>query len=185
VSRTQVPDLSLAEQRYLEALQRWRSQEGAYALEQGSKPQTLAYGLTDSPAGFAGWIVEKFRAWSDCDGEVERRFSKDELLTHIMIYWVTHTIRSSFGYYREVTTPTLKRPPTQRIEVPTAFACFPKDIPGSTPPRSLAERYMRVERWTQMPRGGHFAALEEPELLVEDLRAFFRPFRALSGSQAG
>jgi pimeloyl-ACP methyl ester carboxylesterase len=176
------PDPSEAEQRYLGAQQRWFSQEGAYGMVQGSRPQTLAYGLNDSPVGLAGWIVEKFRAWSDCDGEVERCFSKEELLTNIMIYWVTQTIRSSFGYYRELNTP--KPPSGQHIEVPVGFARFPKDIPA-IPPRELAERYLRIERWTQMPRGGHFAALEEPELLVEDLRAFFRPFRAPTGPQAG
>jgi pimeloyl-ACP methyl ester carboxylesterase len=169
------PDPSEAEQRYLEAQQRWFLQEGAYGMIQGSRPQTLAYGLNDSPVGLAGWIVEKFRAWSDCDGDVERCFSKAELLTNIMIYWVTQTIRSSFGYYRELNTP--KPQSGEHIETPTGFASFPKDIPA-IPPRELAERYMRIERWTQMPRGGHFAALEEPELLIEDVRAFFRPFRA-------
>jgi pimeloyl-ACP methyl ester carboxylesterase len=172
------PDLSEAEKRFLGAQQMWFFQEGAYAMIQGSKPQTLAYGLNDSPVGLAGWIVEKFRAWSDCDGNVKRSFSKDELLTNIMIYWATQTINSSFGYYRDMNTPKLQ--PGQHIEVPTAFARFPKDIPGIDPPRELAERHLRIERWTQMPRGGHFAALEEPELLAEDLRAFFRPFRATS-----
>jgi len=171
----QQPDLSEAERRYLGAQQGWFFSEGSYGMIQGTKPQTLSYGLNDSPAGLAGWIVEKFRAWSDCDGDVERRFSKDELLTNIMLYWVTQTIRSSFGYYRD--TMTSKIQPGQHIEVPAAFARFPKDIPGIDPPRELAERHLRIERWTQMPRGGHFAALEEPELLVEDLRAFFRPLR--------
>jgi pimeloyl-ACP methyl ester carboxylesterase len=92
-----------------------------------------------------------------------------------MLYWVTQSIRSSFGYYRDMMAPKIQQ--GQHIEVPAAFARFPKDIPGIDPPRELAERHLRIERWTQMPRGGHFAALEEPELLVEDLRAFFRPFR--------
>jgi pimeloyl-ACP methyl ester carboxylesterase len=175
------PDLSEAEQRYLGAQRGWFFQEGAYGMIQGSKPQTLAYGLNDSPAGLAGWIVEKFRAWSDCDGDVERSFSKDELLTNIMTYWVTQTINSSFSYYRDMNTPKLQ--PGQHIEVPAGFARFPKDIPGIDPPRELAERHLRIERWTQMPRGGHFAALEEPELLVEDLRTFFRSFRAGSARQ--
>jgi pimeloyl-ACP methyl ester carboxylesterase len=170
------PDLSEAEQRYLGAQQGWFFQEGAYGMIQGSKPQTLSYGLNDSPAGLAGWIVEKFRAWSDCDGDVERSFSKDELLTNIMIYWVTQTINSSFGYYRDMNTPKLQ--PGQHIEVPAAFARFPKDIPGIDPPRELAERHLRIERWTQMPRGGHFAALEEPELLAGDIRAFFHELKA-------
>jgi pimeloyl-ACP methyl ester carboxylesterase len=171
----QQPDLSEPERRYLGAQQGWFFREGSYGLIQGTKPQTLSYGLNDSPAGLAGWIVEKFRAWSDCDGDVERSYTKDELLTNIMLYWVTQTIRSSFGYYGDMMTPKIQ--PGQHIEVPAAFARFPKDIPGIDPPRELAERHLRIERWTQMPRGGHFAALEESELLVEDLRAFFRPFR--------
>ncbi len=170
------PDLSEAEQRYLGAQQKWFFQEGAYTMIQGTKPQTLAYGLNDSPVGLASWIVEKFRAWSDCDGDIEKHYTKDELLTNIMIYWVTQTIDSSFGYYRNV--PKLQT--GQHIEVPAAFARFPKDIPGIDPPRELAERHLRIERWTQMPRGGHFAALEEPALLAEDLRTFFHPFRTAS-----
>jgi microsomal epoxide hydrolase len=169
------PDLSEAERRYLGVQQGWFFQEGAYGMIQGSKPQSLAYGLNDSPVGLAGWIVEKFRAWSDCAGDVERRFSKDELLTNIMIYWVTQTINSSFGYYRDMNTPKLQ--PGQHIEVPAGFARFPKDIPGIDPPRELAERHLRIARWTQMPRGGHFAALEEPALLAEDMRAFFHDLK--------
>ena len=171
------PEQSEAEKRYLSAVRQWRMQEGAYGMLQKTKPQTLAYGLNDSPAGLAGWIVEKFRSWSDCDGDVERRYSKDELLTNIMIYWVTETINSSVRTYYEAThnmTSLLK--PGQRVEAPTGVAIFSKNL--SSPPREWAERSVRVERWTQMPRGGHFAALEEPELLVEDLRAFFRPLRA-------
>ena len=165
--------LSEAEQQYLGAGQQRFFQEGGYIMIQSTKPQTLAYGLNDSPVGLAAWIVEKFRGWSDCDGDVERSYSKDELLTNIMIYWVTETINSSIrGYYEETHAPSLK--PGQRIDVPVGMALFPKDNP---PPRELAERSLRVERWTQMPRGGHFPALEEPELLAEDLRAFFRPLR--------
>ena len=173
---TDQQELTLAEKQYLGAQQEWFFSEGAYNMIQGTKPQTLAYGLNDSPVGLAGWIVEKFRAWSDCDGDVERSFSKDELLTNIMIYWVTQTINSSFAYYRDMSTPEeLQR--GKHIEVPAAFARFPKDIPGVNPPRELAERHLRIQHWTQMPQGGHFAALEEPELLAEDLRASFRPFR--------
>lgn len=173
---TELPDLSEAEKQYLSAVQQWRMQEGAYAMMHSTKPQTLAYGLNDSPVGLAGWILEKFRAWSDCDGDVERRFSKDELLTNIMIYWVTETINSSVRMYYENAhmSPPLK--PGQHIEVPAGVALFAKDI--LLAPREWAERSLRVQRWTQMPRGGHFAALEEPELLAEDIRAFFRPLRA-------
>jgi len=169
------PDLSDAEQRYLDAVRDWSAREGAYMMLQSTKPQTLAYGLTDSPAGLAAWIVEKFRAWSDCGGDVERRFSKDELLTTIMIYWVTETVTSSVRlYYENRGIPPLD--PEQRIDVPAGVAIFPKDL--ALPPRAWRERSLRVERWTEMPRGGHFAAMEEPALLVEDLRAFFRPLRA-------
>ncbi len=123
-------------------------------------------------------MVEKFRAWSDCNGEIETRFSKDELLTQIMIYWVTQTINSSIrSYYKDL---AMLQPlsPGQHIEVPAGFARFPKDLPpGVHLPRELAERHLRLTRFTQMPRGGHFAALEEPELLVEDIRAFVRPLR--------
>jgi len=169
------PDLSDAERRYLAAVQDWSAREGAYRLLHATKPQTLAYGLTDSPAGLAAWLVEKYRAWSDCDGDVERRFSKDELLTAIMIYWATGTINSSVRlYYENSHAPSLT--PEQRIEVPAGVAIFPKDL--ALPPREWAARSLRVERWTEMPRGGHFAAMEEPDLLVEDLRAFFRPLRA-------
>lgn len=169
------PDLSDAERRYLDAVRDWSAREGAYMALQATKPQTLAYGLTDSPAGLAAWIVEKFRAWSDGDGDVERRFSKDDLLTTIMIYWATGTINSSVRLYYE-NRRIAPLTPEQRSDVPAGVAIFPKDL--ALPPREWAERSLRVERWTEMPRGGHFAAMEEPDLLVEDVRAFFRPLRA-------
>jgi len=166
--------LSTEERAYLEAGQRWQMDEGAYALIQGSRPQTLAYGLSDSPVGLAAWLVEKFRAWSDCDGDVERRFTKDELLTHITLYWVTGTINSANRLYYEAR----RHPPRDsgRIAVPTGAAIFPKDLVPA--PRAFGERFFDVRRWTEMPRGGHFAAWEEPELLADDLRAFFRPLRS-------
>lgn len=166
-------NLSQAEQQWLAAGQQYFFQEGAYVMIQSTKPQTLAYGLNDSPAGLAAWIVEKFRAWSDCDGDVERSYTKDELLTNIMIYWVSETINSSMrAYYEESHNPSLQ--PGQRIDVPVGMALFPKDNP---PPREWAQRSFNLHRWTEMPHGGHFAALEEPVLLVEDLRAFYRPLR--------
>jgi pimeloyl-ACP methyl ester carboxylesterase len=169
--------LSEAEQKYLNASQSWSIQEGAYAMVQMTKPQTLAYGLNDAPVGLAAWIIEKFRVWSDCDGDLERSYSKDELLTNIMIYWATQTINSSIrGYYEEAHKPSLQS--GQRIDAPAGLAIFLKDIPPDLPPpRELAERSLNVQRWTEIPRGGHFAALEEPELLAEDIRAFFRPLR--------
>lgn len=173
-------NLSEAEQRYMETIEQWSQQEGAYALLQSTKPQTLACGLNDSPIGLAAWIVEKFRAWSDCDGEVERRFSKDELLTNVMVYWVTQTIHSSIRtYYENAHTPSPLKP-GQRISVPAGLALFPQEI--NLPPREWVERILHVQRWMSMPRGGHFAALEEPELLAGELRAFFRPLRPATGS---
>ena len=174
--RTFVPpgDLAAEEQHFLQALQQWQLAEGAYVRAQLTKPQTLAQGLADSPAGLAAWLVEKFQAWSDCHGQVENRFSKDELLTNLMLYWGTNTIGSSFSpYYQREAKPQGLGAPV--IQVPTGFALFPRDI--MPPPRALAERFYNVQQWTQLPRGGHFAALEEPELLVEDLRTFFRPLR--------
>ena len=157
---------------YRAEMARWVRDESAYSITQGTKPQTLSYALNDSPVGLAGWIVEKWRAWSDCDGDIERSYTKDELLTNVMIYWVTQTINSSVRLYRENRGEFGR---TGRIETPTAVAMFPKEI--SHPPRSLVERGYNVQRWTEMPRGGHFAAMEEPGLLVEDVRAFFRGLR--------
>jgi microsomal epoxide hydrolase len=159
---------------YLRDLQQWIAEETGYQAIQGTKPQTLAYGLTDSPVGLAAWIVEKFRSWSDCGGDVERRFSKDELLTNVTIYWATGAIGSSFWpYYDRLHT---RWPlPDGRIDVPTGYAAFPREI--VRPTRARAERQFNIQRWTPMPAGGHFAALEEPEALVADVRAFFRDRR--------
>jgi len=160
---------------YLDDLAVWLREETGYQWIQGTKPQTLAFALTDSPAGLAAWIVEKFRTWSDCGGDVERRFSKDELLTNVTLYWVTGAINSSFWpYYARYHAPW-PIADGQRIEVPTAYAAFPKEI--VRPPRSWAERVYNIRRWTVMPAGGHFAALEEPQALVNDLRSFFRELR--------
>ena len=156
--------------------------EGAYAMIQGTRPQTLADSLNDSPAGLAGWMVEKFQRWSDCEGDVERRFTKDELLTNITTYWVTETIGSSILPYYDFTHAGALRWMMEKAKewtgsskVPTGFALFPKDLPH--PPRRWAERFYNVQHWAEMPRGGHFAAMEEPELLAQELRAFFRPLR--------
>jgi len=144
-----------------------------YMAIQSTKPQTLAYGLTDSPAGLAAWLVEKYRTWSDCDGDVERAFTRDELCTILTVYWVTGTIGSSIRMYFETDGPGRKLPV---VEVPTAHAQFPKEVVRT--PRPWAEaRYRDIVRWTVQPRGGHFAAAEEPGLLVEDVRAFFRDQR--------
>ena len=167
-------DLSEAEKKYLEGGQKWSTTEGGYAVLQATRPQTLGYAVNDSPAGLASWIVEKFYRWSDHDGNLETRFSKDELLTNITLYWVTETINSSFRLYYEAqhTPPT---PSPKYVEVPTGAAIFPKDLIPA--PREYAERFFNIQRWAEMPRGGHFAALEEPQLLAEEIRAFFRPLR--------
>ncbi|OGK89161.1 MAG: multidrug MFS transporter [Candidatus Rokubacteria bacterium GWC2_70_16] len=167
--------LAEEERAYLEEARRWQREEAGYQWIQGTRPQTLAYGLTDSPAGLAAWIVEKFRAWSDCGGEVERRFSKDDLLTNIMLYWVTGAINASFWPYWENRHTPWRPTPDDPITVPTGYADFPREL--VRPPRALVERAFNVRRWTTMQAGGHFAALEEPEALVEDIRAFFRDLR--------
>jgi microsomal epoxide hydrolase len=155
--------------------QRFLNEETGYQRIQGTKPQTLSYALNDSPAGLAAWIVEKFRTWSDCDGEVERRFTKDDLLTNIMLYWVPETANSSCRLYCE-TMRSGKFPPKDfRVDVATGCAIFPHEL--IRPPRRWVEKMYNVARWTVMPSGGHFAAMEEPQALVEDLRAFFRPLR--------
>ncbi len=164
--------LSAAEQAFIAEADRWRREETGYQWIQGTKPQTLAYGLNDSPAGLAAWIVEKFRSWSDCQGNVERRFTKDQLLTNIMIYWVTQTINSSTRLYYEARHHPWRPAPNTRIEAPTGVAIFPAEM--VRPPREWAERVYNVRRWTEMPSGGHFAAMEEPALLAADVRAFFR-----------
>jgi microsomal epoxide hydrolase len=166
------------ERAYAQFLEQWSFAEGAYMMVQGTKPQSLAYALNDSPTGLAAWIVEKFRTWSDSDGDVEKRFTKDELLTNITIYWATETISATMrGYYEgfHAQSGNWGKPQgPQQLDVPVGLALFPKDAPA---PREMAERFFNVQRYTEMPRGGHFAALEEPELLAEDLRAFFRRFR--------
>ena len=152
-----------------------RSERG-YQQIQSTRPQSLSFGLNDSPAGLAAWLVEKFRAWSDCGGDVESRFSKDQLLTNVMVYWVTGTIASANRlYYESRHGGAGASLPAGYVPVPMGYARFPAD--GFKPPRSWVERRYDVRRWTEQPRGGHFAAMEEPDLLVEDVRAFFAELR--------
>jgi pimeloyl-ACP methyl ester carboxylesterase len=156
-------------------LDHWLREETGYSSIQGTRPQTLAYALSDSPVGLAAWIVDKFRAWSDCGGNVETRFSRDELLTNIMLYWVSGAIGSSFWpYYARQHEGWLLPPRT--VSAPMGYCSFPKDI--LHPPRALAEQaFSDIQRWTVQTSGGHFAALEEPQALAADIRAFFRPLR--------
>jgi pimeloyl-ACP methyl ester carboxylesterase len=155
------------EQAFLDAVEAWNSAEGAYMHQQQTRPMTVAYGLADSPAGLLGWLVEKYRAWS------AHQPSDDFVLTQASLYWFTNTISSSFRPYYEYARGLVT--PVERVTVPTAVAVFPSD--NDHPPRSWAERSYHVTRYTRMPRGGHFAAHEEPELLAEDLTAFFRTLR--------
>jgi pimeloyl-ACP methyl ester carboxylesterase len=163
-------DLSEAEQLFLKEAERFRSLEAGYQAIQGTKPQTLAYGLNDSPVGLAAWIIEKFRTWSDCGGDVERCFSKDQLLSNVSIYWFTETIGSSIRLYCEQFRRPWRLAAGEKVEVPTALAVFPREI--LRPPRSWVERLYNLKRWTAMASGGHFAAMEQPEALAADIRAF-------------
>ena len=163
------------EQKFLDELKIWLKEEMGYQWIQGTRPQTLAFGLSDSPAGLAAWIVEKFRAWSDCEGDVESVFTKDHLLANISLYWFTGAIGSSFWpYYARMHGPWPI--PEGGVKVPTGYAAFPREI--LRPPRSMAEKmYTDIRRWTAMPRGGHFAAMEQPEALAREIVEFFRPLR--------
>ena len=163
--------LSEAERDYLRDLQRWTDAEGGYSHIQGTRPQTLGYALTDSPAGLAAWIAEKFRVWSDCDGDPYTCYTRDQLLTNIAIYWFTNTAASSLRIYKSRTLSQPQLAAGERIQVPFGHARFPKEI--FRPPREWAERIYNVVHWTEMPKGGHFAAMEQPRLLADDIHAFF------------
>jgi pimeloyl-ACP methyl ester carboxylesterase len=140
-------------------------------MVQGGAPDAVAVGFNDSPAGLAAWLVEKYRRWSDCDGEVERRFSKDDLCDFLTMYWATGTIGSSMRLYAAEAGDRWRLAPGERIEMPAAVVDFPAEIMRA--PREWAERiFSDLRRWSEMPRGGHFAAFEEPELLSADLIEF-------------
>jgi pimeloyl-ACP methyl ester carboxylesterase len=169
-------DLTPEERAWFDGAAAWGATEGAYGAIHRTKPQTAAVGLTDSPAGLAAWIVEKLRAWSDCAGDIERCFSKDEILTNVMIYWLAGTIGSSMRMYGvNAAIPAAQH--ARRVEVPSGFSLFPGDI--VRPPRAWLERTANVVRVTEPARGGHFAPFEQPELYAEELREFFRPYRTV------
>jgi pimeloyl-ACP methyl ester carboxylesterase len=157
------------------AMRHFAREESGYANLQSTKPQTLGVGLNDSPAGLLAWIVEKFRAWSDCDGQPERVFSRDQLITNVMLYWVTQTITSSTRLYWELQHSGPGERAPEFVAVPTGIARYPKEPIRF--PRAWVERRYNVTHWVDMPRGGHFAAMEQPELFVQDLRSFFRTVR--------
>ena len=165
------PPLSDEEQRWLAAAQKWRTRDGYHVIVQSAAPDALAPGLHDSPAGLAAWLTDKYRRWSDCDGELERRFSDDEVCDFLTLYWATGTIASSLRLYAAEARDRWRLGPQERIAVPAAVADFPAEI--VRPPRAWTERQLSdLRRYTVMPRGGHFAAFEEPELLADDLLAF-------------
>jgi pimeloyl-ACP methyl ester carboxylesterase len=166
--------LSPAETRYLAQSEAWWGREGGYKAIQSTRPQTLGYGLNDSPAGLAAWIVEKWRSWGDSGGDVESRFSRDFLLTTVTLYWVTRSIVSSTRDYYDNRWHAVTIGPDDFVSVPTAIAGFTHEFaPEGEPPREWVERLYNVCRWTPMPRGGHFAPVEEPMLLATDIAAFF------------
>jgi len=167
--------LSERETEGLAAMAEFMEEGAGYQAIQGTRPQTLGYGLNDSPAGLAAWIVEKFHAWSDCDGRVENRFSKDQILANITLYWVTGSITSSTRLYCETRRAGRFGPLPEKIKVPTGCAIFPREL--FRPPRRWAEAAYNVVHWSEMDSGGHFAAMEEPAALVEDMRTFFRQLR--------
>ena len=169
-----MPTATAEEEKYFEQLAEWLREGTGYQWIQGTRPQTLAYALTDSPAGLAAWIVDKFRAWSDCGGDVASAIDRDRMLANISLYWFTGAIGSSFiPYYARMHRPW---PLPGPVTAPAGYAEFPAEI--LRPPKSVAERtYRDIRRWTVMPRGGHFAAMEQPDALAHEIREFFRPLR--------
>jgi pimeloyl-ACP methyl ester carboxylesterase len=170
-----VRPLTAAEQAFAELQARWQRDEGGYNLIQETRPQTLAYGLHDSPVGLLAWIVEKWRAWTDPAADLDRHISRDLVLANVTVYWVTGTANAANrSYFERARDP---RRITTRITVPTGVALTTEPI--QRPPRERAERsFADIRRWVELPRGGHFAGAEAPDVLAEELRAFFRPFRS-------
>lgn len=168
--------LSEAELTFRAQLDRWFTQEFAYGLLHRTKPQTPAYALNDSPIGLAAWILEKVRVLMDCDGDIEKSVPLDTWLEIVSTYWFTETIGSSMRFYKEAALDPVHFGKGDRILPPLGYASFPKET--AQPPREWAERVYTVTRWTEMKRGGHFAALECPEAFAEEVRAFFRPLRS-------
>ncbi len=166
---------------YLEHTEAYRTQGAGYNEQQSTKPQTLAYGLTDSPAGWCAWVAEKFHAWTDCRGDIRNAVSYDDMLANISLYWFTNTIASASRFYRERALLQARgEPMPPRITVPTGVAMYPFDLTGC--PRAWAERALPIVHWYEAPRGGHFAALEQPQLFAEDLREFRTKLGGMSHS---
>jgi pimeloyl-ACP methyl ester carboxylesterase len=169
-----VDDPSPEEAHALQRAKFYQDWDAGYAKQQSTRPQTLGYGLTDSPAGQAAWILEKFQAWTDCDGHPENILGRDELLDNVMLYWVTATAASSARLYWE--SFGAKRRVARTINIPTGVAVFPQEI---VPPvrRWMEATYTDIRHWSVLPKGGHFAAFEQPALFVDDVRAYFRTLR--------
>jgi pimeloyl-ACP methyl ester carboxylesterase len=167
--------LSPAESEWLAARTRWAEREGGYSHMQATKPQTLAYSLSDSPAGLAAWLLEKFFVWSDGSGDLSKRFELDELLTNVAVYWFSGNVAATLRMYQENARLPLRFGSGERIRPPLSYARFPKEI--INPPREWVERMFNVARWTDMPVGGHFAALEQPLALARDIHEAFSAFR--------
>jgi pimeloyl-ACP methyl ester carboxylesterase len=172
------PPMTDAERAYTEAVERWSADHGAYAHVHATTPQTLGYALNDSPVGLAAWLVSRYRDWSDSGGDPESSVGREHLLTTLTLYWATGTIASSTRLYHDHRHHGRALGPGDRVPVPAGFALFPHEfVPMPSPPRELAERRFDVRRWRELPSGGHFPALEAPEVLAEEIRAFFRPLR--------
>jgi len=167
-----VHDLSAGEKAMLAALKKYRAEGSAYARQQGTRPQTLGYGLADSPAGQAAWIVEKYQAWMDCDGHPEKVLTRDELLDQVMLYWLPNAAASSARLYWE-SFAKLNREP---LTLPVGVSQFPKENFRASR-RWAEQRFKNLVHWCEFDKGGHFAALERPEVLVDEIRACFRPLR--------
>jgi pimeloyl-ACP methyl ester carboxylesterase len=166
--------LSAAERAYLAQYQWWREEDRGYGAIQSTRPQTVSYGLNDSPAGLAAWVVEKWRGWTDSGGDLDATISRDFLLTVVTLYWATQTIASSMRDYADNRWQSAELGPADMVTVPTAVAVFAHQfIDDGSPPREWAERLYNIRRWTPMPSGGHFPSVEEPGLFSRDIAAFF------------
>src|SRR5262249_54038165 len=166
--------LTELEKSALAGFQHYQDWDSGYSKEQSTRPQTVGYGLADSPVGQLAWIVEKFWSWMDCDGHPENALTRDELLDNVMLYWATASAASSARLYWE-SFRIFEGSEPKRVEVPTGVASFPKELLQG--PRNCCEAAYNTTRFTKMPRGGHFAAFEQPELFVDDVRAFFDTVR--------
>ena len=170
-------ELSDDERNWRRAAQAFSARESDYAGEQGNKPETVAFVLADNPVGTAAWVVEKLKVWSDSANDIESVFTKDQLLSNVMMYLVTDTAPTAIWIYRGARDDTQGAPPRTRVNVPTGYAAFPHEMTNLAPPRAALERGFNLVRYTTMPRGGHFAAFEQPKLFVADVRDFFRNLR--------